>query len=197
LDQSLGADQLSLVGDDAALIGDIRDQLSWQKPVAVRLATLNRSLAGSESSDQDMAAYIRAADAIRDAFDCLVLIVNHCGHDGNRPRGQSSLIGALDVHIAVSRDATGNIIAELELSKDGEVGLQFVSRLAQWEIGIDQDGDAITSCVVEVVEGMCRARKTRPPPKSARAALRALRKAPRKSASARPCRTPFPLRRAS
>ena len=57
------------------------------KPVAVCLDTLNRSLAGSESSDEDMSAYIRAADAIRDAFGCLVVVVRHCGHNGERPRG--------------------------------------------------------------------------------------------------------------
>ena len=171
------AASLSLVADHEALIGDIRKQLGGRLPVAICLDTLNRSLAGSESSDEDMAGYIRAADAMRNAFDCLLLIVHHCGHDGSRPRGHSSLMGALDVQIAVNRDATGNIIAELELSKDGEVGLQFVSRLVQREISVDQDGDEIISCVVEAVEGACRARKSRPPPKSAQAALRALRKA--------------------
>ena len=173
----LMAASLSLVADREALIGDIRKQLGGRLPVAICLDTLNRSLKGSESSDEDMAAYIRATDSIRDAFDCLVLIVHHCGHDGSRPRGHSSLMGALDVQIAVSRDATGNIVAELELSKDGEVGLQFVSRLVQRDIGVDQDGDAIMSCVVEAVEGVCRARKGRPPPRSAQAALRSLRKA--------------------
>ena len=61
------------------------------KPAAVAIDTLNRSLAGSESSDEDMAAYIRAADAIRDAFNCAVVIVHHCGHEGTRPRGHLSL----------------------------------------------------------------------------------------------------------
>ena len=173
----LMATSLSLVADRQALIGDIHRQLDGLSPVAICLDTLNRSLAGSESSDEDMAAYIRAADAIRDAFDCLVLIVHHCGHDGSRPRGHSSLMGALDVQIAVSRDATGNIIAELELSKDGEVGLQFASRLVQRDIGVDEDGDAIMSCVVEAVEDACRTWKTRPTPRSAQAALRALRTA--------------------
>jgi hypothetical protein len=124
-----------------------------------------------------MAAYIRAADAIRDAFDCLVVIVHHCGHNGERPRGHSSLIGALDVQIAVRRDAANNIIAELELSKDSEVGLQLVSSLRVVEIGVDQDRDAITSCVIEEVESPPVTVKTRPPPKSAQTALRALRKA--------------------
>jgi AAA domain len=172
----LMAASLSLVSDREALIGDIRKQLNGLKPVVVCLDTLNRSLAGSESSDEDMSAYIRAADAIRDALGCLVVIVHHCGHGGDRPRGHSSLMGALDVQIAVRRDAADNIVAELELSKDGEVGLQFVSRLKVVEIGPDQDGDAITSCVVEAVEGI-PVRGTKPPPKSYQAALRALKKA--------------------
>ena len=174
----LMAASLSLVADHQALIADIRKQLGEQRPVAVCLDTLNRSLAGSESSDADMAAYIKAADAIRDAFDCLVVIVHHCGHSGERPRGHSSLIGALDVQIAVSRDAADNIVAELELSKDGAIGLQFVSALKQVEIGVDQDGDDITSCIIEEVEGApVSARKTKSPSKSDQTALRALQKA--------------------
>lgn len=61
-------------------------------------------------------------------------------------------MGALDVQIAVRRDATDNIVAEIELSKDGETGLQFVSRLKVVEIGSDQDGDPITSCVIEALD---------------------------------------------
>jgi AAA domain len=172
---------LSLVCDSKALIEDIRSQLGDTKPAAVCLDTLNRSLDGSESSDEDMAAYIRAADLIRAAFDCAVVIVHHCGHNGARPRGHSSLMGALDVQIVVRRDAADNVVAELELSKDGEVGLQFVSRLRVVEVGVDQDGDAITSCVIEEVEGAAisaaKPANARRPPKSAQTALRALQKA--------------------
>ena len=92
---------LSLVADARALVADIHRQLGDQRPVAVVIDTLNRSLAGSESSDEDMAAYVRAADAVRAAFDCVVIIVHHSGHNGERPRGHSSLMGALDVQISV------------------------------------------------------------------------------------------------
>ena len=174
----LMAASLSLVRDHKAFIAAIAKQLEDQKPAAVCVDTLNRSLEGSESSDEDMAAYIRAADAIRDAFGCLVVIIHHCGHNGDRPRGHSSLMGALDVQIAVRRDSADNIVAELELSKDGETGAQFVSRLKVIEIGVDQDGDPITSCVIEEVEGApTAASKTRAPPKSAQTALRALQTA--------------------
>ena len=92
--------------------------------------TLNRALPCPKRR-QDMAAYVQAADALRNAFDCAVVIVHHCGHDGARPRGHSSLIGAIDAQIAVKRDAADNIIATLELLKDGHPGDELVSRL-EW-----------------------------------------------------------------
>ncbi len=167
---------LDLIRDHKALIDSLRAQLpEGVKPCAVAIDTLNRSLVGSESSDEDMAAYVRAADVIRNAFDCLVIIVHHCGHDGARPRGHSSLMGALDVQIAVRRDAAQNIVAELELAKDAEVGLQFFSRLRVVEIGRDQDGDAITSCVIEAVDAPATANKPSKSAKLAKSARNALR----------------------
>jgi hypothetical protein len=58
-------------------------------------------------------AAMSGADAIRDGFDCLAVIVHHCPHDANRPRGHSSLVGALDIQIAVRRDIANNVVAEL------------------------------------------------------------------------------------
>jgi hypothetical protein len=143
---------LSLAADVKRLIADIKRQLGEDDPIAVCIDTLNRSLAGSESKDEDMGAYIKAADAIRDSFDCLVLVVHHCPHNAERPRGHSSLIGAADVQIAVIKDADGLTVATLELAKDMEVGLRFVSRLDKVELGQDADGDPVTSLVVREVE---------------------------------------------
>jgi hypothetical protein len=84
----------NLVTDHPELIGAIRTQLRG-KPVAVVLDTLNRSLQGSESDDKDMTAYVKSADAIREAFGCAVIIVHHCGVEGSRPRGHTSLTGQL------------------------------------------------------------------------------------------------------
>jgi RecA-family ATPase len=78
---------LSLAADRRKLIDDIKRQVGEDIPAVVCIDTLNRSLAGSENSDEDMAAYIKAADAVRDAFDCLVVIVHHSGHEAQRPRG--------------------------------------------------------------------------------------------------------------
>lgn len=91
---------LDLVKDCGELVAAIRDTLGETKPAAVVLDTLNRSLRGPENSDQDMSAYVRAADTIREAFDCAVIIVHHCGVAGDRPRGHTSLTGAVDAQLA-------------------------------------------------------------------------------------------------
>jgi len=140
--------RIDLIKDVPDLIRDIHEQLGDVIPAAVAIDTLNRSLVGSESSDEDMAAYLKAAEVIGDAFGCLVTIVHHSGVAGDRPRGHTSLTGTTDVQIAVSRGEHENIIAELEFVKDGPQGLVLASRLEVVEIGVDEDGDAITSCVI-------------------------------------------------
>src|SRR6516165_6497051 len=91
------------------MVNEIADQMRREyngaRPAAVVLDTLNKSLVGSESKDIDMANYVRAAEAIREAFDCVVIIVHHCGWDESRMRGHSSLPAALDTELAVVREA--------------------------------------------------------------------------------------------
>jgi hypothetical protein len=70
---------LDLIADREALISDIGAQLGGEVPAVVTIDTLNRAIQGDENASSDMAEFIRAADAIRAAFDCLVIIVHHCG----------------------------------------------------------------------------------------------------------------------
>ena len=147
----LMASAITLVTDHKALIASIN--LEDPAPAIVVIDTLNRSLAGSESSDEDMSDYVKAADAIRDAFNCLVIVVHHCGHEGTRPRGHSSLLGALDCSLAIKRDVKGDIVATVELMKDGLEGDDWASRLRIVTVGLDDEGDGVTSCVIDAVEG--------------------------------------------
>ena len=144
-------DRTDLVRDNETLIAAIKEQMQ-ETPAAVIIDTLNRSLAGSESSDEDMAAYIKAADAIREAFDCAVVIIHHCGVDGTRPRGHTSLTGAVDAQIAVSRDEANDVITEVQWMKDGTEGDIIASRLLVVELGPDEDGEPITSCIIVPAE---------------------------------------------
>jgi isocitrate dehydrogenase len=137
------------VRDHKRLIALIRSTLGEHAPPgALVLDTLNRSLAGSESKDEDMADYVRASDAIREAFSCAVIVIHHCGIEGTRPRGHTSLTGAADAQIAVKRDAAHNVIATVEWMKDGPEGASIASILEDVSVGQDIDGEDITSCVV-------------------------------------------------
>ena len=156
---------IALVADQPALVASIRAALGAEAPAMIVIDTLNRSLAGSESDDRDMGAYIHAADVIRDTFDCAVVVVHHCGIDASRPRGHTSLAGAADAQISMKRDAADNMIATVEWMKDGPQGDEIPSRLRQIEVGLDEDGEPITSCIVEPMESSERLAK---PDKSAK-----------------------------
>jgi hypothetical protein len=140
---------LDLLADQKELIAAIKRQLETTAPALVVLDTLNRSLRGSENDSRDMAAYIAAADAIREAFNCAVAIVHHCGIDGSRPRGSTALSGAVDAQLSVKRNALDAIIVEVEFQKDGPAGDMIASRLKPVDVGKDADGETISSCVIE------------------------------------------------
>jgi hypothetical protein len=64
------------VADADELIADIRAEIGADRYVAIVIDTLNRSIAGSESRDEDMGAYVKAADRLREAFHAAVVIIH-------------------------------------------------------------------------------------------------------------------------
>ena len=109
-----------------------------------------------------MGAYIKATDAIRETFDCSVIVVHHCGVNDSRPRGHTSLTGAADARLSVTRDAAKNILVDVEFMKDGEGSETIVSALESLEVGMDEDGEPITSCVVVAAEATAIGRRGDP-----------------------------------
>jgi AAA domain len=138
---------MNLAKDYQAMLKEIRAKHPGVQPALVALDTLNRSLGGSESKDEDMAAYVNAASAISDWFDCAVTIIHHCGINSERPRGHTSLTGAADAQLACKKDSDGTVSVTVEYMKDGPEGEQLLGRLEVVPLGTDQDGDDITSLV--------------------------------------------------
>lgn len=122
-------------------------------PALVIVDTLARSMgAGDENSAPDMASFIHNIDAIRDQTDAHVLVVHHSGKDASRgARGHSALRGAVDTELHLTRD--GDVIqAEAKKQRDMKIGGIFAYQLREVELGRDQDGDAVTTCIVEPCE---------------------------------------------
>jgi AAA domain/Bifunctional DNA primase/polymerase, N-terminal len=140
----------SLIHDHALLISDIKADVAFHKyakPDVIVIDTLNKSLVGSESLDRDMAAYIRAAYAVRDAFDCVVIIVHHCGWDDSRPRGHTSLPSAVDAELSIRRDETMAVVT-VDNMREGPEGVEFVCQSVPVQLGVDRRGKERSSLVM-------------------------------------------------
>lgn len=168
--------RLDLIADHTALVSDIKSQIGAAMPGAVFIDTLNRSLVGSESKDEDMGRYLAAAEYVATTLACAVIVVHHCGIDATRPRGHTSLTGSVESQLAVKRSDTGEVVVTVEYAKDMPEGTEVYSTLEPVTVGADPDGDAITSLVV--MPATSAGRTERKPVKGAKAvALELLRKA--------------------
>lgn len=116
----------------------------------VVIDTLNAAAPGAdENASADMGAIIDAAKRLSAGIGGLVILVHHTGKDVSKGlRGHSSLFAAMDAVIEVARDGDARKW-RLAKSKDGADGLEHPFRLRVVELGEDEDGDPITSCVVE------------------------------------------------
>ncbi len=132
---------------------------------------------GDENSGETMGQIVSVGQRIRDHFSCAVIGVHHEGKTADRgPRGHSSLHAAVDVEIKVSDTGTGVRIAEVTKMRDGASGAQVAFRLRPVVIDHDEDGEAITSCLVELAEQTsARRERTTKLPAAASLALDALR----------------------
>lgn len=115
--------------------------------------TLNRAIAGRDENDSEiMGAFIRNAALIQAATGATVIVVHHKNASGTRERGHSSLRGALDFMIEVEKDPEGGNLWKVAKQKDEEDGASFGFTLNGVVVGLDDDGDAVTSCTVEPIE---------------------------------------------
>jgi hypothetical protein len=105
-----------------------------------------------------MARFLAAAESVALELNCAVIIVHHCGIDASRPRGHTSLSGAVESQLKVERTGTGEVIVTVELAKDFAEGTEIVSRLEPVELGADADGDPISSLVVVPCDTVPKAR---------------------------------------
>ncbi len=111
--------------------------------------TLSRAMAGgNENASEDMGAFIRNVDAIRERTKSHVMIIHHTGKDQSRgARGHSSLRAAADTEILIKESR-----ATIQKQRDMDIRDPIGFHLRPISVGADEDGHAVTSCVVEFVE---------------------------------------------
>ena len=103
----------------------------------------------NENAAEDMGLALRHARAIRDATGAMVLLVHHSGKDAERgARGWSGIKAAADVEFEVTRPEDGPRILRVSKQKDGIDNLSWAFTLESVLVGLDDDGDEVTSLVV-------------------------------------------------
>lgn len=129
--------------------------------------TLNAASPGAdENASADMGRIIAGAKQLQREVGGLVLLIHHSGKDTSRGlRGHSSLTGAVDVIIEVTREESGDRrYWRVERAKDAPESDPMPFALSVVELGADEDGDMLTSCVVEPRERTeDEVKRTKPP----------------------------------
>jgi hypothetical protein len=137
-----------LDGDADALIAAIK--ASGVEFNVVVLDTLARVIPDAdENSSRDIGLFIANADRIARELNALVIVVHHSGKNASSGmRGSSALHGAADTELEVSL-ANGVRTARVVKQKDAEGEAAFTFRLRTVTVGTDEDGDPVTTCVVD------------------------------------------------
>jgi hypothetical protein len=106
---------------------------------------------GEENGAQDTGEMVGIYDRIRKETGAHVAIVHHTGKDPSKGgRGSNALLGAADAWFDVVKDdAAGTRAVELSNAKDDPNGECLNFNLTVTELGLDDDGDPITTCLVE------------------------------------------------
>lgn len=151
---------LPAVVPDAPNLLDVDDVLDLCRSVAqlgradlVVVDTLAATTpGGNENSGEDMGKVLAHCKSMHKATGALILLVHHSGKDATKgARGWSGLKAAADAEIEVTRNGDFRTVRVSKM-KDGQDGQQWTFKLMPVLLGIDDDGDEISSCVIECVE---------------------------------------------
>lgn len=125
--------------------------LAFGKPALIVYDTLARGTAGAdENSAKDMGLAIANCRRLYEATGAMILLVAHTGKDTSKGmRGSNAPLGAVDVEIEISRSNDNRTATVKKLKDGGPDGEAYGFKLVTVPVGMDEDGDVISSCVVE------------------------------------------------
>ena len=149
--------------DIGEVIGEIR---KFGDVSAVIIDTFAQVTPGAnENTSEDMGRALANLKLLNRALGATAVIVHHAGKDVSRgSRGWSGIKAAADVQLEVVRQQEGPRCVKVEKMKDGKDGGEFWFELEVVDLGIDADGDPLSSCVVIEAEPVARAKVRAPGP---------------------------------
>lgn len=136
---------------DAAQITDLIKDIRQRSPYdLIVMDTFAQVMPGAnENSGEDVGTALAQCKRISKHTGAMVLLVHHSGKDSSKgARGWSGLRAACDVELEVNRFEDTRSITVTKM-KDGNDNASYGFKLHTVVLGEDEDGDDITSCIVE------------------------------------------------
>ncbi|MNO56400.1 DNA repair and recombination protein RadB [compost metagenome] len=136
---------------DVAQVSDLIKEVCEREPYdLIVMDTFAQVTAGAnENSGEDVGMALAQCKRLAHRSGAMVLLVHHSGKDASKgSRGHSSIKAACDVELQVERGKDTRSITTSKM-KDGMEGLSYIFNLHTVVLGQDEDGDDITSCIVE------------------------------------------------
>ena len=130
--------------------------ISGMNPDVIVVDTLNRHFSGNENDAEEMGGFIESCTALQERYHCTVIIIHHTGVSKDaegRARGSSSLNAAIETAICVTNEQ-GYLTLNQTKQRDIEKlePIQVHLRGAAIDGWFDEDGEPVTSAVVESIE---------------------------------------------
>ena len=125
--------------------------------------TVNVYMKAEENSNTDVGNFCQICRKIIQECGCSVLLVHHTGlstEAKNRGRGASALKGAVDFELHLKKDVDILTLSTPKI-KDGKEKPDLAFKLTEHVIPdwYDEDGEAITSCTIELAKGIMEYRE--------------------------------------
>lgn len=114
-----------------------------RRPTFIIIDTLARCLDGDENQQEDMGRFVAGADKLRSQFEATVMVLHHTRLDGSRERGSTSLKGAADTMMFITRATPASSIEfvcgkqkDAEWFEDIELKLKLVPEVDSCVIAV-------------------------------------------------------------
>lgn len=135
-----------------------------QRPTIIVVDTFAQVTPGAnENSAEDVGRALGHCKQLRAATGAMIVLIHHSGKDATKgARGWSGLRAAADVEFEIVRDPhSPQRVATITKLRDGGDDVEMGFKLDVVNLGVDPDGDPITSCVVVPTDSGTTAKSAR------------------------------------
>lgn len=139
-----------LLTDKSRDLKELTAAVKRDRPALIVIDTVAIAFPGLEENDAKSMGRVVAVARSLTRWGAAVLLIHHDTKDGSNglPRGHSILNGALDVNLYLKRE-DGVVTGKLTKNRNGATDQKIAFEVKKVMLGVDEDGDPITTAMCE------------------------------------------------